>query len=353
MAVRLLSAIALAHRVARSDVARADGVRRSDGRRSRKTASISMRTAIRPSRSAPTARSTGTPFGLSPVPLRMPCLPRPGRRGIDLRAGAGEFAEDDELRRLPGVVASGRKNVSASQENVMPAFGDNPNVLLHGRSLRLSARPRERRVPRGRPAKREEKPRGLYQGREDLRGYELSKGSAAGEASAGIGCRPLVRAAPAAVRRRARRRRAGLGAARSNWSIPNVLRVCADPHNMPFSDEKGEGFENKLAELFAEKLGEASPTPVSRRRPASCGYARRAIVRRHHGLPAGRRSGAEHQRLLSHRLCAGLQAGRVSMVSTDRGSSAEAEAHRRRRGHAARPTIGEARAARQSKALSR
>jgi len=35
---------------------------------------------------------------------------------------------------------------------------------------------------------------------------------------------------------------------------PKVLRVCADPHNMPFSNEKGEGFENKLAELFADKL---------------------------------------------------------------------------------------------------
>jgi quinoprotein dehydrogenase-associated probable ABC transporter substrate-binding protein len=35
---------------------------------------------------------------------------------------------------------------------------------------------------------------------------------------------------------------------------PNVLRVCADPHNMPFSNEKGEGFENKLAQLFADKL---------------------------------------------------------------------------------------------------
>src|SRR5215467_7411159 len=35
---------------------------------------------------------------------------------------------------------------------------------------------------------------------------------------------------------------------------PKVLRVCADPRNLPFSDQKGEGFENKLAELFAEKL---------------------------------------------------------------------------------------------------
>jgi quinoprotein dehydrogenase-associated probable ABC transporter substrate-binding protein len=35
---------------------------------------------------------------------------------------------------------------------------------------------------------------------------------------------------------------------------PNVLRVCADPRNLPFSNEKGEGFENKLAELLADKL---------------------------------------------------------------------------------------------------
>ena len=35
---------------------------------------------------------------------------------------------------------------------------------------------------------------------------------------------------------------------------PQVLRVCADPNNLPFSNEKGEGFENKLAELFAAKL---------------------------------------------------------------------------------------------------
>jgi quinoprotein dehydrogenase-associated probable ABC transporter substrate-binding protein len=36
---------------------------------------------------------------------------------------------------------------------------------------------------------------------------------------------------------------------------PKVLRVCADPHNLPFSTEKGEGFENKVAELLANKLG--------------------------------------------------------------------------------------------------
>jgi quinoprotein dehydrogenase-associated probable ABC transporter substrate-binding protein len=36
---------------------------------------------------------------------------------------------------------------------------------------------------------------------------------------------------------------------------PDVFRACGDPRNMPFSNEKGEGFENKLAEMFAAKLG--------------------------------------------------------------------------------------------------
>ena len=35
-----------------------------------------------------------------------------------------------------------------------------------------------------------------------------------------------------------------------------VLRVCADPNNLPFSNERGEGFENKLAELLAADLRE-------------------------------------------------------------------------------------------------
>jgi mxaJ protein len=33
------------------------------------------------------------------------------------------------------------------------------------------------------------------------------------------------------------------------------LRVCADPNNLPFSNERGEGFENKIAALIADKLG--------------------------------------------------------------------------------------------------
>src|SRR5262245_4852039 len=33
------------------------------------------------------------------------------------------------------------------------------------------------------------------------------------------------------------------------------FRVCADPENLPFSNQKLEGFENKIAELFAKEFG--------------------------------------------------------------------------------------------------
>jgi mxaJ protein len=32
------------------------------------------------------------------------------------------------------------------------------------------------------------------------------------------------------------------------------LRVCADPNNLPFSNEAGEGFENKIVSLVAQEL---------------------------------------------------------------------------------------------------
>jgi mxaJ protein len=38
-------------------------------------------------------------------------------------------------------------------------------------------------------------------------------------------------------------------------SGPAVLRVCADPNNLPFSNRRGEGFENRIAALLAQDLG--------------------------------------------------------------------------------------------------
>jgi hypothetical protein len=45
------------------------------------------------------------------------------------------------------------------------------------------------------------------------------------------------------------------------------LRVCADPNNLPFSNQQREGFENKLVDLIAKELGaEVSYTWWAQRR---------------------------------------------------------------------------------------
>jgi mxaJ protein len=46
-----------------------------------------------------------------------------------------------------------------------------------------------------------------------------------------------------------------LGAARLPSAPADALRVCADPNNLPFTNAKGEGFENRIAQLLAHDLG--------------------------------------------------------------------------------------------------
>ena len=45
------------------------------------------------------------------------------------------------------------------------------------------------------------------------------------------------------------------GASAQEATPRKALRVCQDPNNMPFSNTKGEGIENRIAELFAKDLG--------------------------------------------------------------------------------------------------
>lgn len=48
---------------------------------------------------------------------------------------------------------------------------------------------------------------------------------------------------------------AALLAVAANAAEPRVLRVAADPNNLPFTNDRSEGFENKLVELIARELG--------------------------------------------------------------------------------------------------
>jgi mxaJ protein len=47
---------------------------------------------------------------------------------------------------------------------------------------------------------------------------------------------------------------AAAGAERAGGAV-RPLKVCADPNNLPYSNAAGEGFENKIAALVAERLG--------------------------------------------------------------------------------------------------
>lgn len=50
-------------------------------------------------------------------------------------------------------------------------------------------------------------------------------------------------------------RDAGAAGATPAATARPVLRVCADPNNLPFSNQRGEGFENKIAARLAAALG--------------------------------------------------------------------------------------------------
>jgi quinoprotein dehydrogenase-associated probable ABC transporter substrate-binding protein len=69
---------------------------------------------------------------------------------------------------------------------------------------------------------------------------------------------------------------------------PNVLRVCADPRNLPYSSEAGDGFENKIAMLLARKLGKELAYEFY---PGSIGFVRNTLNARRcdviMGMPQG------------------------------------------------------------------
>ena len=171
------------------------------------------------------------------------------------------------------VVVNGRKNVNTAQESVMPAFGTNRNVMCYLDDIFIYLRARANdAVPRARPAKHEGKPDFVtkfensclgserrmgerlpaLRSRPSFGGYRLAGPCAIGTWAAAVFATAATVLLPAQpLAQQAVERPQSL----LELIDPKVFRVCADPHNMPFSTDKGEGFENKLAELFADKLG--------------------------------------------------------------------------------------------------
>ena len=57
--------------------------------------------------------------------------------------------------------------------------------------------------------------------------------------------------------------------------VKTSLRICADPNNLPYSAQNNEGYENKIADLFAKKLGNI-PVTYSWY-PMTSGFVRRTL----------------------------------------------------------------------------
>jgi mxaJ protein len=83
----------------------------------------------------------------------------------------------------------------------------------------------------------------------------------------------------------------GVAAMAAAAAAPNdALRVCADPNNLPFSNQRLEGFENKLAELVAAEL---DATPEYTWTPQRRGFIRRTLNAQKCDLVMGVPSGYE------------------------------------------------------------
>ena len=84
--------------------------------------------------------------------------------GPDAEGSSFAPALKDSLKRMSyadfiEVVVNGRKNVNTASENVMPAFGLDPNVSCFMDDIFVYVRARANdAIPRGRPAKHEDKP---------------------------------------------------------------------------------------------------------------------------------------------------------------------------------------------------
>jgi methanol metabolism-related c-type cytochrome len=124
-----------------------------------KTANTTTSKAIPPIKYSPTAPSTTTP-----IPASSDTIPNATSHGPDGLGSSYAPAPDNSLKTISygdffGVVAGGRKNVNTANENVMPAFGTNKNVMCVIDDIYVYLRARANdAVPRGRPAKHEEKP---------------------------------------------------------------------------------------------------------------------------------------------------------------------------------------------------
>ena len=88
----------------------------------------------------------------------------PDGEGSSYAPALSSYLKTKNYSDFANVVVNGRKNVSTAQENVMPAFGTNRNVMCYLEDIFVYLRARANdAVSRGRPQKHEDKPEAATQ----------------------------------------------------------------------------------------------------------------------------------------------------------------------------------------------
>ncbi len=84
----------------------------------------------------------------------------PDGEGSSYGPALGNSLKTMSYSEFASIVVNGRKNVNTAQESVMPGFGTNRNVMCYLDDIFIYLRARANdAVPRGRPEKREDKPK--------------------------------------------------------------------------------------------------------------------------------------------------------------------------------------------------
>ena len=236
-----------------------------------------------------------------------------------------------------GIVVSGRKDLINGKDNVMPTFAENKNVMCYLNDIYVYLRARSQdAIPRGRPAEARAQAGRVRRGGNKCMG-ELMRMTSGDKVDA-VATLALVGVAPfAAPAARARTPTDGA----IELVDPHVFRACADPRDLPFSNEAGEGFENKIADLFAKKLGKSVAYTFY---PGATGFVRNTLNAHRCDVVLGIAQGDDIVQPTNpyYRTgyVAGVQKGRAARRPRfASGSAAEDGADRRHCGHARRSPI--------------
>ncbi len=95
----------------------------------------------------------------------------PDAEGSSYAPALKDSAKTMNYADFANIVVNGRKNVTTSQENVMPAFGTDQNVMCYLDDIFVYVRARgNEAVPRGRPQKHADKPNGAQESEKSCMG---------------------------------------------------------------------------------------------------------------------------------------------------------------------------------------